>query len=187
MFPFLSFATGGKALGWIYPLVPFPGPSRAGGPCVCTCICLFLSRLAPAAVRCSSLVAWGKTEHASYEKVFLKGCLKWHRTQGLMSNLSKPGVNAAAEACGAAEALRKAGAPGCYPTASLGEETSPDPPPAALHYAGFALWVRLGTGARRPITVWRSVEMRSGLCLPLSERYCSFNYLSGYFTSVLSN
>lgn len=128
MFPFLSFATGGKALGWIYPLVPFPGPSHAGGLCVCTCICLFLSRLAPAAVRCSSLVAWGKTEHASYEKVFLKGCLKWHRTQGLMSNLSKPGVNAAAEACGAAEALRKVRAPGCHPTASLGEETSPEPP-----------------------------------------------------------
>lgn len=45
-----------------------------------------------------------------------------------MSNLSKPGVNATAEACGAAEVLRKAVAPGCYPTVSLGEETSPETP-----------------------------------------------------------
>lgn len=61
-----------------------------------------------------------------------------------MSNLSKPGVNAAAEACGAAEALRKAGAPGCYPTASLGEETSPEPPPCSPSLCWLCLVSEVG-------------------------------------------
>lgn len=42
-----------------------------------------------------------------------------------MSILSKPGVNATAETFDSAETLGKAEAPGCYPTASLGEATFP--------------------------------------------------------------
>lgn len=94
-----------------------------------------------------------------------------------MSNLSKPGVNATAETFGAAETLKKAVAPGCYPTALLGEERSPGNSSEVPHYASFALQVRVGTGANCPSARRRSVEMNSGLCLPVSEEYCSFNHL----------
>lgn len=94
-----------------------------------------------------------------------------------MSNLSKPGVNATAETFGAAEMLRKAVAPGCYPTASLGEERSPGNSSEVPHYASFALQARVGTGPNCPSAMQRSVELRSGLCLPVSAQYCSFNHL----------
>lgn len=94
-----------------------------------------------------------------------------------MSNLSKPGVNATSETFGAAEMLRKAVAPGCYPTASMGEEVSPGNSSEVPHCASFSLQVRVGMGTHCPAASRRSVEMRSGLCLPVSEQYCSFNHL----------
>lgn len=66
-----------------------------------------------------------KDRHTSCKKVFLRGYLKGHRTQGLMSSLSKPGVNATTETFSRAETLGKAVAPACYPFASLGDEMSP--------------------------------------------------------------
>lgn len=94
-----------------------------------------------------------------------------------MNNLSKPGVNATTETFGTAETVRKAVAPDCYPTASLGKEMSPGDSSEVPHYTSFALQVRVETGACCPAAAQRSVEMRSGLCLPVSEQYCTFNHL----------
>lgn len=52
--------------------------------------------------------------------LFWKGGLKWHRTQGLMSNPSKSGINATAEMLGTAERLKKAAASDRYPSGISG-------------------------------------------------------------------
>lgn len=97
-----------------------------------------------------------------------------------MSNLSKPGMNATAEMFGTAEALQKAVAPDCYPSGSLGVDMSPGNSSEVPHYVSRALQVRAGT--HYPAVAQRSVEMSSGLCLPVSEQECSFNHLQQYFT-----
>lgn len=159
-----------KVLWWIYPLVPFSVHSWA--VCMCVYICWFCSHFAPGAAQSSLLVAWAKPDLASYEEVILKSCLKWHRAQGLVRNVSKADVNAVARMCAAA-LLRKAVGPGCFPSA-IGN--------LSWGFPKRSLWwlcteSKSGDEADCPAAAWRSVEMRSGLCLPFLGWYCLFDYL----------
>lgn len=129
---------------------------------MCIPIYLFLSHFAPGVVQCIWLMAWGKTEHTSYKNVFLKCYLKWHRTQGLTSNFSKPGVNATAETCCSRD-VEEGGSTWLLPTETLGEEMSPGNSSEVPHYSSFTLQVRVGTGALCPAAARRSVLMRSAL------------------------
>lgn len=111
------------------------------------CIFLFLTRclfLSPVLFSVFNLWPEEKQSTQTIKKLFWKGCLKCHRTQGLMSNLSKPGINAAAKTFGTAGALKKAVAPGCYPSGSLGVDMSPGNSSEVPHYVSCALQVRVG-------------------------------------------
>lgn len=137
-------------------------------------LCLFLS---PVLFSVFNLWPEEKQSTQTIKNLFWKGCLKWHRTQGLMINLSKPGINATTEVFGTAEALKKAVAPDCYPSGSLGVDMSPGHSSEVPHYVSCALQVRVGTEIQNPAVAQRSVEINSGLCLPFSEQECSFNHL----------
>lgn len=90
-----------------------------------------------------------------------------------MSNLSKSGINATAEMFGTAETLKKAVAPDCNPSGRCLLET-------LLRSLIMSACLASEGGDRdpsRPAVAQRSVEMSSGLCLPVSEQECSFNHL----------
>lgn len=90
---------------------------------MCICIYLFLAWclfLSPVLFSVFNLWPEEKQSTQTIKKLFRKGCLKWHRTQGLMSNLSKSGIKATAEMLGTAETLKKAVASDCYPSGISG-------------------------------------------------------------------
>lgn len=146
------------------------------------CIFLFLTQclfLSPVLFSVFNLWPEEKQRTQTIKKLFWKGFLKWHRTQGLMSNLSKPGINATAKTFGTAAALNKAVAPNSQLL------------PLWISGSGHVSWKLFwgpslcqlclasegGTEPHYPAVAQRSVEMSSGLCLPVSEQECSFNHL----------
>lgn len=135
---------------------------------MCICIYLFLTQCLFLSLVWFSVFNLWPEENQSTQTV-KEGCLKWHRTQGLMSHLSKPGINATAEMFGSAETLKKAVAPDCYLSGSLGVDMSPGNSSEVPHYVSCALQVREGTETHYPAVAQRSVEMNSGVCLPASE------------------
>lgn len=96
-----------------------------------------------------------------------------------MSHLSKPGIKyATAEMFGTAETLKKAVAPDCDPSGSLGVDMSPGNSSEVPHYVSCTLQVRVGTEPYYPAAAQRSVEMSSGVsaCLSLNRNVHLITY-----------